>query len=140
MKALFDLFLAHTSGFVAGGGTMAGGLVGATGQIPDGIPPLAWLGVTLLGPIITGLVWRTLRVRDARKAARLEAAAAELERCALEHEAKAKVMLEDADAANDGDARKLLAASREERIEAAADRAEAEQIRKEGARRPGALE
>ena len=111
-------------------------LAGAAGAVPDGVHPLVFLVSSIVVPIVTAFVVSRLRVRDARQRARKIASAAELRLCAERHETEARARLEDADKANDADAPALMAKARQERIEAAADEAEAEQILRESERRP----
>jgi hypothetical protein len=135
MIRVFDVIADNMPAIGASGTQVALGVAGATGQIPEGIHPIVWVLLTLVGPPITAIAWRAYRVRDARKMARLRAHAEELRRCALEHEALARGLLLDADSANDAEALKLHGRARQQRIEAAADDGEAAQIEAEMQRR-----
>jgi hypothetical protein len=127
-----DIFTSHMPAFGATATVQAAGAIaGATGTIPDGIPPLLWLALTLVGPTLTAFAFAELKARSSRRRARLTAQAAELRRCAEEHEAAAAKLLGDADSANDKEALALRASARAERIEAAGDEAEALSIENE---------
>ncbi len=131
LEKIFD-FIAGNAPAVAAGGTSSGLMIaGAAGQAPEGIHPIVYLVGSVVAPMLTALVYSQLRVMRARRKARKDASGAEHERLAAEYERVGLGKVNDTNPANDEEGRKLLAKAREERMEAAADRAEAEQIQRE---------
>lgn len=139
----------HLPMLAAGGLGVSSLAAGFTGNVPEGVPPAAWLIGSVVGPVILGVILRQVRAREARGIARKRAHAAELRRCAEEHESTAKAkdveaeaLLRDADTSNDAramqlrvEARKLRVEARDERTEAAADEGEADALEKELSKR-----
>lgn len=135
LKLLEHLIPSNGADAAAGGIGIAGGLslavAGATGQIPDGVPPWLWMLFMAASTICTPLVYSEIRVRRAARGAKKRAAAAERRRLADEAERQASKELADADVGNDEHARKLLRDAAAARVDAAGLDAEAEQLDRE---------
>jgi len=136
LKLILDHFQgANGQDLAAGGVGIAGGLTlavaGATGQIPEGVPPWLWVILMAASTMCTPLIYSEIRVRRASRSAKKRAEAAERKRRAEADEAVARVHLADGDPENDEAARKLLRDASAARVEAAGLEAEAEQLERE---------
>lgn len=131
MLRLADIINHHSAAALAGGVSASLGVAGALGHIPEGISPIVWMVITLIGPSITAGLYGYGRVRAAGWRARKQARAAERRRIAEETERQAAERLGNGTTADDEEGRKLLEKAARERELAAADEAEAEAISKE---------
>jgi hypothetical protein len=123
---ILDQLQHHSPAVLAGTASFALGIAGATDQIPGEVPHYMWLVATFLGPAVTAMFWRAVRIAAASIAASKRARALEERRRADEDEAKAKALTGD-------DQQKLLSEAADLRVEAAVDEAQAAAIEKEAA-------
>lgn len=131
MQKLLGILVDNMPATVAGTASASAGVAGLAGAIPDGIPQWAWALLTLLGPIVSALFYKELRVLNAKRVAKKRALADEEKRLATVDEQRARALLEDKNPDNDGDADKLRASARKHRQAAVIADAEADAIERE---------
>lgn len=133
MQKLLGLLTDNMPATAAAGASASGAVAGLAGAIPEGIPQWAWALMTLIGPIVSALFYKELRVLNAKRVAKKRALANEAKRLATLDEQRAQALLSDKNPDNDDDAERLRASARAHRRSAVIADAEADAIERENA-------